>query len=371
MSKPFPGWLAARTVHLAGGCRAFNGLDPAVQFHPRTLDGRAAGFRSLQYGSLYSELASVGAAPIGLEFLSNSLEAKRLVPTNWRTYQPWSEQQIWPCNDETDKWAHIAHAAMETKDATLWDLARRISHQLRVCAWRLYELSEAYAAQLRARTIEHDFRPGARFEDGFTWLGYLAVQVFLVDACVLRDYLAEFFASYGTKEGRAEHRITSMSGLKRRVLDRVASNDVLHCDLRAATSPGGWLFELGAYRDLAVHCVPLARAESTLLAVTVEFPIEGSSSLPSVSLPLPSDPSSIAAERASPKRSERLAQELQVLAAATRGQVPSKDALAYCYATLDALTRLTFRLSSRSPVKPKVPVLTEKDIVGEVTVRRV
>lgn len=367
-----PEWLAARTVHLVGGCRAFNGFDPTVDFFPRTLDGQIMRFQSRHYDTLYAELKALEIAPIGFEFLSNSLEAKGLVPTNWRTFHPWERKNVWPCNDQMDIWAQISYAASRESNAVLWDLARRISHQLRVCAWRLYQLSDAYNAQLRARVTEHDFKPGQRFEDGFTWLGYLAVQVFLVDACVLRDYLAEYFAYYVCPDSeRPPSHISSMAGLVKHVLKKVTSSDPLFVELRTATSPGGWLFALGAYRDLCVHCVPLARAESGLWALATEFRIKGAKSLSAVSLPLPSDPSGIAAVRTSSKRVEQLARELQLLTSATRGEAPSMDALVYCYSALDSLTRLVSKLKGYSPVEPQIPHLTDKDVIGKIEVRKV
>jgi hypothetical protein len=372
MEQPQSEWLSARTVHLVGGCRGFNGFDPTVEFFPQTLDGKVMRYESRKYGRLYAELASMGIAPIGFEFLTNSLEAKQLVPTNWRTYHPWGAKKIWPCNDEMDRWAHISFAASQVDDAVLWDIARRVSYQLRVCAWRLYQLSEAYRAQLHARTAERDFSPGVRFEDGFTWLGYLAVQVFLVDACVLRDYFAEFFATYACPDSaKAKIHISTMAGLRRSVLTKASSTDSLFNDLASATSKDGWLYVLGAYRDLAVHCVPLARAESKLWALATEFPIKGAKALAAVSLPLPTDPSGIAAARASPTRSERIAQDLRLLTGATRGDVPSTDALVYCYSILDKLTRLAMQLAERSPIAPKIPEFNEKNIVGKIEVRRV
>lgn len=364
-------WLAARTAHLVGGCRAFNGLEPTVHFFPTAHAGRQLTFQSRQYGALYAELSARDVAPIGFEFLTNSMEAKGLVPTNWRTYHPWGGKNIWPGNDQMDIWAQIGYAASQASNANLWDLARRISHQLRVCAWRLYQLSDAYHAQLKARTVQDDFKPGLRFEDGFTWLGYLAVQAFLVDACVLRDYLAEFFVEYICPASqRPTMHISSMSGAKKHVLDKVSSTDPVFAELVTATSKGGWLFQLGAYRDLSVHCVPLARAESTLWAVSTEVQIKGAMPLPGISLPLPSNPSGIAAARTSSRRAERLAQELQLMTSATRGEVSSTDALVYCYSALDELTRLTSRLRRYSPLEPRIPHLTDKDIVGEIKVHR-
>lgn len=372
MSETHPKWLSARTVHLAGGCRAVNDLAPTVKLYPSTPDGQIVQFQSREYGALYSEIEALNLTLIGTEFLSNSLEAKELVPPNWRTFHRWSPHQVWPCNDEVDKWAQIAHAAVEISNAVLWDLARRISHQLRVCEWRLYQLSEAYRSQLHTATTDRDFKPGTRFTDGFTWLGYLAVQVFLVDACILRDYLAEFYAQFACPAPlNLRTEITTMSGLKKKILNKLTVEHELTVGLQSATSRGGWLHVLGAYRDLIVHCVPLARAESQLLALATELPIRRAKSLASISLPLPSDPSGIAAARAPIKRTDRLAEELRLLTNATHGEAPSKDALVYCYENLDSLTRLVTHLAEHSPVSPKILQLTEKDIIGTIEMRRV
>ena len=106
----------------------------------------------------------------------------------------------------------------------LWDTASRIGHQLRVCDWRLREISEAYSTQLLARLKRKDFKIGTRFEDGFTWLTYLSLQSFLVDACILRDYLSEFAAEYIYKPmiDLGNQRITAMGALKKKVLNKIS-----------------------------------------------------------------------------------------------------------------------------------------------------
>ena len=373
MTNPSPsGWPAARTAHLAGGCRAINGFDPVVRLFPTTMDRQELSFQLREYGSLYAGLEVRGIAPIGFEFLSTSLDARGLVPTDWRSFHPWGGKNVWPCHDQMDEWAQIAYAASKSNNADLWDLARRLSHQLRVCAWRLYQVSEAYHAQLRARTADPSFKAGTRFTDGFTWLAYLAVQAFLVDACVLRDYLAEFFVAHICPESaRPSAHIATMAGAKKHVLNKIQSADPIFAELSAATSKDGWLFLLGAYRDLSVHCVPLARAGSKLWALGTEFPIKGANPLTGVSLPLPADPSGIAAARASPKRTDRLVEELRLMTSASLGEVSHTDALAYCYASLDALTRLTIKMRKHSPVEPEIPLITEKDVIGEIEIRRV
>ena len=322
-------------------------------------------FNSKEYGSLYAELCALEIAPLGFEFRTASYEVKMPVPSDWRTFHPWGPNNIWPCNNQAYIWGQIGYTATKVDNINLWDLSRRISHQLRVCAWRIYQLSDAYHSQLCQRLSDKDFKPGYRFEDEFSWLGYLAVQAFLVDACVLRDYLAEFAACYVfTLQHGAPNRITSMAGLVKQVLKKVKSSVAIHAELEVATSQGGWLFTLGAYRDLAVHCVPLARAESSLCVLATEFPIKGAKSLVGVSLPLPSDPSAIAAARASSKRTEQLERELRLLSSATRGDTPSTDSLVYCYSALDELTRLAAKLGLYSPVEPERPHLTDKDLMG-------
>jgi len=76
-------------------------------------------------------------------------------------------------------------------------------------------VSDTYHDQLRSSTEGGSFRAGQRCEDAFTWLGYLALQTFLVDACVLRDYLAEFYAMDACPDRAlaATNLVTRMSGL--------------------------------------------------------------------------------------------------------------------------------------------------------------
>ena len=150
----------------------------------------------------------------------------------------------------------------------LWDTASRIGHQLRVCDWRLREISEAYSNQLLARLKQKDFKIGTRFEDGFTWLTYLSLQSFLVDACILRDYLSEFAAEYIYKPliDLKNQRITAMAALKKKVLNKISDPDTLTKELEMAAGENGWLTLLGNYRDLVVHSAPLAQAKVKLFS---------------------------------------------------------------------------------------------------------
>lgn len=366
-----PGWLAARTVHFPGGCRAFNGFDPTLEFEPTLSGGKRIRSTIRAYSSLYADLKALELAPIGVDFLSSPRDLQMAAPANWRSFHPWPDT-AWPCQDEIDKWAQIAHAGAKIEDSGLWDIARRISHQLRVAAWRLRQVSDAYRDQLRSRTEGGSFRVGQRFEDAFTWLGYLALQTFLVDACVLRDYLAELYAMYACPDRTlaGANVITSMSGLKKRVLDKLSSVDPVTAELQKATAAGGWLHVLGAYRDLVVHCVPLARADASLMALLTEMQIKGTESLPAISLPLPNDPLAISKARAAGEHLSRPKEEMTFFVKANRGEAPSMDGLIYAYISLDHLTRLARLLSSQSPVEPQVPHITDADVIGEIKVTR-
>lgn len=371
MLSPHGEWPAARVVHLNGGCRALNGFAPSCQFEPKPIGGKQLHISIRDYKSLYADLARLGLAPIGIDFLHNAADARGVTPHDWRTFHPWPKS-VWPCNYEIDRYAQIAYAATQTKDIALWDMARRISHQLRVCAWRLRQISDAYRDQLHAKVASSDFQAGTRFEDTYTWLAYLAIQAFLVDACVLRDYLAEFYAQYACPDRGLVSGvpITSMAGLRKRVLGKLSTTHRLTADLTSATSPGGWLHKLGAYRDLVVHCVPLARSETRLLAQATELALTSLSPLPAVKLPIPEDPAAISKARAAGTHLTTIQEQLALLVRANRGDAPSSDGLVYAYIALDNLTRLAQALAEYSPVPPQVAHLTGEDLAGPIVVKR-
>ena len=367
MRTRHPDWLAARVVHLTGGCRARNDFDPLLVFEPALASGETLQMNLRAFNSLYAQLNTANLSSIGFDFVTDSTQASGLIPADWRPYHPWSSS-IWPCQDEIDRWSQIGYAGSKAKDSKLWDIARRVSHQLRVCAWRLRQISESYREQLHSRTATGEFKAGARFEDGYTWLCYLSIQVFLVDACVLRDYIAEFYSMYACPEPDliSGLHITSMSALKKQALDKLSSTNQITDELKSATKMGGWLHLLGAYRNLVVHCVPLARSDSSLAALSTELVICGIGSLPAVLLPLPENPSAISKSRASGEHLASLDEELSFFVKANRGSIPSTDGLVYAHECLGNLTKLVWSLQEHAPLKPEIPHFIEDDVGGEI-----
>lgn len=364
-------WLASRVVHLLGGCRAYNGFDPVLEFRPTQTSGRTAQSTIRGYYTLFTDLENMDLGVVGADFNSGLREAKIFLPADWRTYHA-SSGSNWACSNEIDRWAQIGNAGYRSKNIALWDIARRISHQLRVCSWRLRQISECYREQLHAQTISGRYKAGNWFEDEFTWLGYLSIQAFLVDACVLRDYLAEFYALYACSEplvARGASPITSISGLlKKGVLSTSVCANPVTKELKLATDEDGWLYLMGAYRDMVVHCVPLARAEVSLYALNTELHVRGVGVLPSISLPLPANPAAIKKSRAKQEHLLTLQDDLESFAQVSKGGVASADGLAYAYTCIDNLTKLANQLATYSPLPPEIVSLSDEDIIGDIKV---
>lgn len=372
MPSPNNNWKAVRIIHLPGGCRAINGLGPNVEFEPLALNGKTAGFSSRSYGATFSELETLNLRIIGTDFYSHRLEAKGITPPDWRAYNRFPTT-VWPSEDEARCWSQIGHAAFMKENGHLWDVASRMSHQLRVCSWRLRQISNSYGDQLNARVKTNEFEVGCRFVDGYTWLAYLSIQAFLVDACVLRDYMAEYYALFlcPDKQLLGNSSITSMGGLKKKVLDKLKSEDGITKELREATDEGGWLHELGAYRDLVVHSAPLAQAQGRMFAVTDELHLGTTGALPAIRLPIPADPVGIAKARATGEHFEDFTRQFDLFVQASQGETPSSDGLIYAHNALGLLSTLARQLGELSPIPPEMPHFDQSNIIGEVTIKHV
>lgn len=212
-------WPASRIIHLLGGGRAINIDGPTVRIEPNTVQDKITQFSTRGYGAIYSDLKSIGFSVVGVDFYSHVSEVKGETPPNWRVFNRTNETS-WASEETARTWKGIAHAAFKKQNGHIWDLASRIGHQLRVCSWRIRQLSEAYHQQLMAKLQKGEFNEGRRFEDGYTWLAYLAVQSVLVDACILRDYLAEFAANFviGRRYDIDAKHVSSVGGLIKKVL---------------------------------------------------------------------------------------------------------------------------------------------------------
>jgi hypothetical protein len=359
-----PEWKAVRSVHLQGGCRAFNGLNNSVELRPIASNGKTAAIATPTYPALFGILEQAGFLVIGTDFYfgPEQTDGRRL--PEWRSYNVVAGS-VWPCIDQADKFSFIAHAAIKNKNGELWDVARRITYLLRTCNWRVRQISDAYHQQLSAYIRAKSFTAGTKRNDEFTWLGYLAIQSFLTDACTLRDYLAEYRALILSQAGTiaAKPRITKMASLISHYLNKSVPVAPVDKILSAATAVGGWLYEIGSLRDLAVHVAPLADADKNLYAVCKSVPIDSQTTLPSIKLPIPAEPAKIAESRYSGARFDDPQLNFARFSNALENPDAALDGLEFAHSSLGRLASLASELSAISPLLPEMPHLTPTDII--------
>ena len=365
-------WPAARIVHLMGGCRAINDHGPAIRIIPKSLEGVEFQFEISAYPVIYRRLESIGLIILGVDFYSHVMEVDGSVPPNWRSYCL-RENNSWATEEVAQKWRNIGHAGFKRKNGLLWDTASRIGHQLRVCDWRLREVSEAYRNQLMARLKHNEFKVVKKYEDGFTWLSYLALQAFLVDACILRDYLAEFVAKHVYKPmiGLEKQRIASMGALKKRVLTKITDQDCLTKELQIATDDNGWLTLLGHYRDLVVHSAPLAQAKAKLFSVCGQLHVADGVNIPIVRCPIPDSPAKIHSARSTGEHFSDFENQFNSFAKAAAGDISAVDGSEYASIALGNLVKLAESMSEKSPVPPEMMVFDKSNIIGDVKIKNI
>lgn len=356
-----------RELHLHGGGRLFNGVGPKATVRPDTVSGRGIQITLKSFGSLYSDTKKLGLNVIGCDFFTTEEAAKGVSPPEWRSKNI-AASPAWLCTDQGHEWSFIANAAFKQKNGLLYDIASRISHQLRACEWRLRQLSETYAEQLNGRLQAKPFKADHRFLDGYTSLCYLALQSFLVDACVLRDYLSEFYSEVMLRNSDSDAiKITTLSGLLKKWKSQPPT-DAAGREVSASAKPGQWLFELGAYRDLVVHVAPLAHAGSTLFAVTRTLELTQGELLPAIKLPLPNNPTALTKERVSGRYFDDPELTFARFKNIIEDVSSARDSLEYAHLCMLQLGALASSISKLSPIKPEIPLITRKDVIGDIKI---
>lgn len=363
-------WPAGRVVHIQGGVRVLSFGPGETRIEPKALNEHFGTFTTAAYHHLFASIDLLGWQVIGADFLTHALQLEGRLPAEWRPFFKYQKSD-WLADDVIQVWRNISDAAHKARDGRLWDLASRIAYQLRSSSRRLRQLSEAYQQALAANTGETDFDVGGRFDDGFVQQVYFEVQACLVDACILRDVLAEFAAHlvYGPQLGNSTIKVSSIGALRKKILTKLPSRDKMADDLLAATAENGWLHELGAYRDLIVHAAPLVKAEMRLLAVKRSLPLEGSAGVPALSLPLPAAPFAIGHDRATGSLFEDFDEQVRRYALGVTAA--GHDALEYAHGVIQGLCQLALELSQQTPIEPKVPHFDASNMIGPLILRRV
>ncbi|MGQ7814122.1 hypothetical protein ACUTAH_00320 [Metapseudomonas furukawaii] len=355
-------WLPViREVHLLGGCRAINYIEPKVSLVPNTTGSKVASFELRGFGQLFYALRDLKLGVVGCDFFTHNDEVFGINPPQWRSIN--LVFPTWLCTDQGQEWSFISHSAFKNKEAVLCDVASRISHQLRSCEWRLRQLSESYREQLNSEIKGRGFEEGRRFANGYTELCYLSFQSFLVDACILRDYLSEFYWLVTCGGDGGAGKVTTLSGLLRKWKDS-PPRDKVGRQLHASAKPGQWMFDLGAYRDLVVHSAPLAKADRTLYAVCQSLAVTGGERLPGIKLPVPNNPSEIKGSRSSGRYFDDPELNFARFSNALENVDDAKDALEYAHLSMQLLGAMAKSVSDISPLRPEMPIITSEDMIG-------
>lgn len=369
MNENWP--ICGRIAHLLGGAIATNQPnDKAVLIWPTTLDGKRVEISLSSYQKFYEDIQGLGCQIIGIDFYTHTLEATGVAPPEWRYYAR-DLANAWLHWETRQKWSEVGFHAAKNNNGLLYDIANRIRYQLAAVSERLRFLSCSYQDQLNARTVKGDFKPAVKFEDGYTKKIYLNFHSFLFDSCILRNYLAEFVYNYSENGYRRTDgvEITTAAGLIK-VLNKISAPNIIEQEFISITSEAGWLFKLGAYRDLVMHAAPLAIAHKKLFAVCDTIDLVQDKKLPVIRCPLPEDPSLISRIRASRTEYSKYLEKLEDFIKASQGEIPKFDCLQYAHEVIAQLTCLSLKVMSLSPIPPQKIYLTKTDIIGDIEISK-
>ncbi len=358
-------WPACgRVAHLWGGAIATNQPRSAsVVLWPSTLDGEKAEISLSTYQGFYTDIHALGCHIIGVDFYTSERQVVGVYPPEWRSCG--LPKGSWINWEARQKWSEIAFHSAKSKNGLLFDLSNRIRYQLATVSEQLRHLSCTYQDQLRGKTVKGGFKPLVKFEDEFTKKIYIGFHSFLFDSCILRDYLAEFVYNYSENGSRKVDgmKVTTAAGLIKKVLKKLKSQpNIVEQEFISITSEDGWLFKLGAYRDLVMHAAPIAIARRKLFALCDTIDLLQDRKLPVIRCPLPQDPSLIARIRATRAEFNHYIDIFEEFKKASDGEIAEFDCLQYAQMASAQLADLSYKVMSLAPISPQEIHLTEEDI---------
>lgn len=369
-SAPLPhkSWPASRIISLSGGAIAENIDNKIVCVRPLCTPNTFLKFEIPSYDSLYAALISLGLKPVSADFITNRHQIEGKIPVEVRAYCS-NSVNAWLLEGQSQKWSQLTSEAAKQKHAEIWDSSSRVSHQLRTIQVELASIAKTYRKQLHARVVSEDYVNGQRFADMFSYDCYQAVQNFLINACILRDYLAEFYYKFCLPgDISVDVSVTTMASLVKHVLNSHEFDDGLFKTLQNETSRGGWIKELGDYRDLVAHSVPLAIAMHCTFLICESSYVSDKHEVPGVICPLPTSPGEIRTERAKGEAFRDFENMWRRILDQARSQSYGLDGLQYAHSIAQRLADLAASILLKSPIAPKMQVIDDSMVIGEIKV---
>lgn len=352
---------ALRMVHLSGGLRAFDYGDTPIDVQAGE-ELTIASFVRPKYAQLYSGLSQLGLAPIGVDFFKHDLEARGLLPPDWRVF---NIKEGFSAYEVEHAWGGVRNVKSQQIDEVI-DIAGRFRTYLRLLNLRVREISEAYHLALRCKLLMAK-EAGRPVRPGLSAGGYLtyieaAVHAFLADAAALRDLIAE--ATWGLVLKRSDHIVTSQAGFLKRTK---AETHPLAIEIQQAGEQGGWIKNLTDLRNAVIHIAPMADAHE-LHMLDLRVREAAGTQAPYVHFPLTTKQGGV---RERPPRmrggQEELAARLQEYAAFV---AESGDALEYAAATFRQLAHLSDRVRLAAGLSTETMVFDKSNIIGPVKITR-
>ncbi|MCU8395879.1 hypothetical protein M2G63_20510 [Vibrio vulnificus] len=361
--------VAFREVHLIGGAYAIN--DPnekdKVYIFPNSLDGQQAVLTIPSYSKLFYAIKKLRISKIvGVEFLNHVNQIDGISPTEWRAYSSYKSNS-WAHIEACWKWGDISFEAYKCKNGHLWDLSKRIQHQITTLNNSLQHLSSTYRRQLNSKVAD-GFEDNERFENGYSSYIYDSFQHFLFDACMLRDYIAEFVFHYvvplDVKSGE-KHMTTTSKIYNKYYKSREVSSDY-EVYFKNICSSNGWLNELGVYRDLVMHACPLSMPKQRVWIRTGTIELLGNKLLPQIIAPIPKKPLDLKNERNSFKYFSDFERQANAFFNQANDEEESIDILSYAIDVMDNFSTLLWLTIEQSPLKGIQQTFGPHNIIGNV-----
>lgn len=362
---------AGRHVHFLGGIHAVNNPKSGnIDVFPRTLDGINLSIEMPSYKHLYLELEKIGLKDvIGTEFFTSPDNYNGTSPPEWRTQTRFKDIS-WSHLEAERRWSNIANEGYEKNNAFLWDISKRISHQIRTVNESFKVLAFSYRNQLSTRVKKENLDFNSRFLDGYSSKIYDAFQHFLFDICSLRDYLSEFIFYFilSEEEKSGEHHMTTTSRIYKKFFKDKPQGTALRNYYKSGCSDKGWLNELGAYRDLVVHACPLSMAGGNVMLRMGSVSIADGKVLPKIIAPIPNNPEEIKVKRSSFESFKGLENKVTEFFERANDTRNSRDILTYAFEVMLNFSEFSWRILNDSPFKGRQITITSKDIIGDIQV---
>ncbi|MDN8245380.1 hypothetical protein QZK48_02300 [Acinetobacter baumannii] len=359
-----------RDVHLLGGAYAVNSPEKKdkVFLFPNTFDNEQAILTLKSFGQLYTGLNRFGAKTIGTDFVYHSNHTDGSSLPEFRFYHEYKNEQ-WAHDYARQAWGEISVSAYRLENGHLFDLSKRIQHLVNSLSNSFLDLSMSYRNQLNARVVKKNLKVGQRFDDAFSQLIYDKFQIFLFNACILRDYLSEFVFHYVIpNEIKAEKHMTTTSRIyKKYYKDREITTE-FDKYFKHICSPIGWLHKLGAYRDLVMHACPLSMPNKRAWIRLGTINLYDAKQLPRIIAPIPKNPDLISIERNKFEFFTDFTRLIDQYFDRSNDESESIDLLEYSVEVMQEFSKLLCETIPLSPIKGQMMRFDRSNIIGEVKI---